>query len=113
MDRVNGRTWPKFGSGRATTSRLAGFNWTSGPRGKPPTHQRAVVFDLGKPGAVFTTRMMGGVGYNAGLVGITRNIAVKAGGTTTIRLILANANKPAALKALDLAAALKALNQEK
>jgi predicted esterase len=110
MDRRNGRTWPKFRSGRATTSRLAGFNWTSGPRKKPPTHQRAVVFDLGKPGPALTVRVMGGVGYNAGLVGITRSIAVKAGGKTVIRLLLANANKPKDVKGIDLAKALAALH---
>jgi len=111
MDRVGGRVWPK--SSRKSGARsVYGMRWAIGPYRKPPVHERAVLFLLAKAGAGVGTVRMAGVGFNAGLVGVTRPVTVKAGASASVRLLVVTANKPDKAEPVDLAKVLEAVGAD-
>jgi hypothetical protein len=93
IDRINGRVWPNLRNDRPLTGRLAGLRWAEGPHKKPPTHQRAIVFQYPASGNLATVYRLPGVGFNSGLVAVSRPVVIKAGETVTVPVILAQANR--------------------
>jgi len=110
MDRIGGRVWPERPRyGRPLKSSFCGMRWTRGPYRKPPISQKAVLFFFGKPGGTAGVRTMHSVGYNFGLVGVTRPIAVKAGGTLSLSLLMVQADRSAKDPEIKLDAVLEAV----
>ena len=113
MDRINGRVWPERPTyGRSLKGSLCGMRWTRGPYRKPPTSQKAVLFLFAKPGGKAEARAMSGVGYNFGLVGVSRPITVKAGETATVPLLIVQADRSAKDPEIKLDALLEALRTD-
>jgi len=113
MDRIGGRVWPERPSyGRPLKGSLCGMRWTVGPYRKPPVHQKAVLFFFGKPGGKADVRTMPNVGFNFGLVGVTRPITVKAGETATVPLLIVQADRSAKDPEIKLDAVLEALRDD-
>jgi len=110
MRRIHGSTWPARERGKpAPKAYYVGFRQAVGPRKKPPVYQDAALFVAEDQAPAVTKHAARNVGYNFGLVGVSRQVTIKAGATASAPLLFIVADKPAQATSLDLAAALTAI----
>jgi hypothetical protein len=106
MRSIYGQVWPEEAKGKTW---YAGYHRATGPAKQPPRREEAALL-LGEGKSRML--MAPNAGYNFGLVGMARDLTLKAGQSLALPLLLISIDRPNAGPDINLAAALDALKPQ-
>jgi hypothetical protein len=108
LRKINGEDWPAGGRD-STASYYAGFHRTIGKWREPPAHEDAVLLLFPGSASRLDKLVTPKAGYNFGLVGLRHPLTIKAGRTTSLRLLMIAVEKSAEAKSMMLDRVLESL----
>ena len=108
LRKINGEVWPT-GARDSTVGYYAGFHRTIGKWKEPPVHEDAVLLLCPGSASKLEKLVAPNAGYNFGLVGLRHPVTIKAGDSSSLRLLLIAVERPAETKSMMLETVLEPL----